>query len=336
MVGRSAAAPPRLLRAVEPLPVASRLKPALLLSLQAFDTAVRLNSFKAAAEALHLTPSAISHRIRNLERALGHALFVRTHRAVEPTPAGRALSAATGRAFAELMRATEPLAGTRANQRLRLNVSPSFASAWLMPRVPAFLAAHPEVELVIESSSLRLDFENDAFHAAVRVGDGHWPGLVAHHLMDLYTMPVGAPAVLRELKLQKPADVARASTIHVTTFPLAWPLWLCQAGAGAVKSRQTVWVDSFEAALQLAEQGQGSRWVSGRCSPRGKPLASCDGRSRKAIRPGRTGWCIVRKSRAVRHCASSDAGCSANSGRTVEWASIPVFAISSHTIGGRT
>lgn len=257
MVGRSAAPPSRLLRAVEPLPAASRLKPALLLSLQAFDTAVRLNSFKAAAEVLHLTPSAISHRIRNLEQALGHALFVRTHRAVEPTPAGRQLSAATGRAFADLMRATEPLAGTRASQRLRLNISTSFASAWLMPRVPAFMTAHPEVELVIESSSLRLDFENDAFHAAVRVGDGQWPGLVAHHLMDLYTTPVCTPAVFRKLRLQKPADVTRAPMIHVSTFPLAWPLWLRQAGAGAVKPSQTVWVDSFEASLQLAEQGAG-------------------------------------------------------------------------------
>jgi DNA-binding transcriptional LysR family regulator len=98
MAVRTAVAP-RLLRAAQPLPAASRLKPTLLLSLQAFDAAVRLGSFKEAAQALHLTPSAISHRIRNLEKAMGGALFVRAHRAVEVTPTGRALARATGRAF---------------------------------------------------------------------------------------------------------------------------------------------------------------------------------------------------------------------------------------------
>ncbi len=257
MAARPAASPPRLLRAARSLPAASRLKPALLLSLQAFDAAVRLNSFKAAAEALHLTPSAVSHRIRNLEKTIGGPLFTRKHRAVHITPAGRALSAATGRAFAELLRASEPLAGAQATSRLRLSVSPLFASAWLIPRVPAFMADHHEIELVIESSLQILDFDNDAVHAGVRVGDGNWPGLLVQHLMDLYATPVAAPALVRRLKLERPADIARAPMIHVASFPLAWSEWLRQAGAGPVKPKQTVWVDSFEAAAQLAERGAG-------------------------------------------------------------------------------
>jgi len=258
MAARPAASPPHLLRAARALPAASRLKPALLLSLQAFDTAARLASFKAAAEALHLTPSAISHRIRNLERAIGGSLFARKHRTVHLTPAGRALAAATGRAFAELQRASEPLAGAQASFRLRLSVSPLFASAWLIPRVPAFMADHPEIELVIESSLQVLDFDNDAVHAGVRVGDGNWPGLTAQRLMDLHATPVAAPAVVKRLKLERPADIVRAPMIHVATFPLAWPEWLRQAGvASSAKPKQTVWVDSFEAALQLAERGAG-------------------------------------------------------------------------------
>src|SRR5216683_4590127 len=210
MAARLAAAPPRFLRAVQPAPAATRLKPALLLSLQAFDAAVRLNSFKAAAEALHLTPSAVSHRIRNLEKTVGGPLFMRKHRAVQITPAGRALAAATGRAFAELLRASEPLAGAQATARLRLSVSPLFASAWLMPRVPAFMADHPEIELAIESSLQILDFDNDAVHAGVRVGDGNWPGLLAQRLMDLHATPVAAPSMAKRLKLERPADIARA------------------------------------------------------------------------------------------------------------------------------
>lgn len=256
MAARTTAVP-RFLKANQPLPAATRLKPALLLALQAFDAAVRLGSFKDAAEALHLTPSAISHRIRNLERAVGSALFVRAHRTVRVTPVGRALAAATGRAFNELVRATAPLAGREANRRLRLSVSPLFATAWLLPRVAAFMARHPGIELVIENSVGPIDLENESFDAAVRVGDGAWPNLVSQHLLDLHAVPVAAPSFAQRLKLRRPTDMARVPMIHVVSFPLAWPLWLERAGAGTAKAKQAVWVDSFEAALQLAERGAG-------------------------------------------------------------------------------
>lgn len=256
MAVRTAVAP-RLLRAAQPLPAASRLKPTLLLSLQAFDAAVRLGSFKEAAQALHLTPSAISHRIRNLEKAMGGALFVRAHRALEVTPTGRALARATGRAFSELVRATSPLVGVEASRRLRLSVSPLFASAWLLPRIADFMARHPDIELVIENSVGPFDLENESFDAAVRAGDGTWPGLVAQHLLDLHAVPVATRELVRRLKLRRPADMVRAPMIHVVSFPHAWPQWLSRAGAGSGKAKQAVWVDSFEAALQLAERGAG-------------------------------------------------------------------------------
>jgi DNA-binding transcriptional LysR family regulator len=239
------------------MPAATRLRPALLLSLQAFDAAVRLGSFKDAADALHITPSAISHRIRNLEKAMGDTLFSRAHRAVEVTETGRQLAMATGRAFGELMRATTPLAGSEASRRLRLSLSSTFVTAWLVPRIGRFVASHPEIELSIENSHRLLDLENEPFEAGVRAGDGNWPGLVSQHLMDLHVTPVAAPAVVRELRLRQPADIARAPMIHVVSFPLAWPMWLRQAGAGAVKAKQAIWVDSFETALQLAESGAG-------------------------------------------------------------------------------
>lgn len=246
-----------MLRAVQPLPAASRLKPALLLSLQAFDAAVRLGSFKEAADALHITPSAISHRIRNLERTMGGALFIRAHRSVQVTETGRTLATATGRAFGELVRATAPLAGGAATRRLRLSVSPLFASAWLIPRIADFMASHADIELVIENSTKLLDLDNELFDAAVRVGNGRWPGLVCHHLMDLHATPVAAPALVQRLRIRRPADVAKAPMIHVVSFPLAWPTWLRETGVGAAKANQAVWVDSFEAALQLAERGAG-------------------------------------------------------------------------------
>jgi DNA-binding transcriptional LysR family regulator len=258
MVSSSTAhGPPRLLRSAEALPAAARLKPTLLLSLQAFDAVARLGSFKRAAHVLHITPSAISHRIRNLEHALDDNLFTRAHRAVHLTAPGKLLAAATGRAFAELVRATAPSTGAQGHRRLRMAVSPFFASHWLIPRVAKFMAAHPDIELVIENSSRPLDFDSEPFEAAVRVGDGNWPGLSATHLIEIRTTPVASAEMVKRLKLKKPADLARAPLIHVTTFPLAWPLWLKQAGVGDIKSKQAISMDTFGAALHAAEQGVG-------------------------------------------------------------------------------
>ncbi len=250
---RAATAP----RAVDRPPAAAELKPATLLSLQAFDAAVRLGSFKAAAAALRLTPSAISHRIGNLERALGKGLFTRSHRAIEATAAGKALAIATGRAFAELSRSATPAGGRDSRRRLRLSVLPFFASDWLIPRIGRFMAAHRDIELVIETSSRHADLDVEAFDAGIRVGDGGWPDLAATPLMELRAVPVATAALRRKAKLRKPADLADVPQIHVTTFPLAWPIWLAGAGIAGLEARQVVWVDSFGAAMQLAEQNAG-------------------------------------------------------------------------------
>ncbi len=267
-----------MLRSAEPLLAVARLKPALLLSLQAFDAVAQLGSFKDAANALHVTPSAISHRIRNLERALNGDLFARAHRAVHLTAPGKALAAVTGRTFADLARATAPVAGAKSHRRLRMAVSPFFASHWLIPRVAKFMTAHPDIELVIEYSSRPLDFANEPFDAAVRVGDGNWPGLTAVHLMEIRTTPVASASIARRFKLRKPADLASAPLIHVTTFPLAWPLWLEQAGVGDTKPKQAIWMDTFGAALQAAEQSVGvalglEPLVSERAGPLRRPFA---------------------------------------------------------------
>jgi DNA-binding transcriptional LysR family regulator len=248
---------PRLLRPARPAPAAAGLKPALLLALQAFEAAMRLGSFKAAATALHLSPSAVSHRIRNLERALGDRLFTRAHRAVRPTRSGVTLAATTGRAFADLLRATAPAESVVGQRRLRLAVAPPFASAWLVPRIGGFMAAHPDVEVAIENLSRPVDLETEPFDAAIRVGDGNFPALTAIHLMEIGTTPVATKALARRLRLRQPADLAAATLIHVSTFPLAWPVWFGGAGVGGMKARHGMWVDSFGAALEAAEHGVG-------------------------------------------------------------------------------
>jgi DNA-binding transcriptional LysR family regulator len=255
--GKSRSASRRLLQAVQPAIAAATLKPSQLLALQAFEVAFRLGSFKTSAQSLNLSPSAVSHRIRNLEQALGVALFVRTHRAVHPTAEARILAAATGRAFAELARVGSPAVGRPGRQRLRLKVVPMFASAWLIPRLAGFMTQYPDIDLAIETSSRNVDFGFEAFDAGISVGDGRFEGLTAHHLARIRTTPVATPSLARRLKLREPKDLRRAALIHVTTFPAAWPLWLEHAGIPNLKPVRTISVDSFVAAIQAAEQGAG-------------------------------------------------------------------------------
>lgn len=243
--------------AAEPKPAVAKLTRGNLLALQAFEAAYRLGSFRAAADALHLTPSAVSHRIRNLERLIGDELFVRANRAVTPTSPGRTLAIATGRAFSDLARglALKDAPGTRT--RLRIAVVPTFQAAWLIPRVEKFMSAHSNIELVIESVSRGIDFDNEPFDAAICGGAGEWPGITAVPLMKIFTTPICTPAMSRQLKLRQPADLRRATLIHVTAYPLAWPVWFDHAGTGDINSQRSIWVDSFGAAQEAAECGVG-------------------------------------------------------------------------------
>jgi DNA-binding transcriptional LysR family regulator len=246
----------RRLRSARSKIAAASLTPVQLLALQAFDVAVRSGSFKATAQALNISASAVSHRIRNLEQTFGTALFVRTHRAIHPTAAGRTLAAATGRAFAELARTGLP-AGSAGRQRLRLKVFPLFASAWLIPRLAEFVAKHPDIDLAIETSSYVVDFDVEAYDAAITVGNGTFTGLDATHLAPLRATPIATPSMVRRLKLREPRDLERAVLIHVTVFPAAWPQWLRRAGIADLEPKRSISVDSFVAAIQAAEQGAG-------------------------------------------------------------------------------
>src|SRR5262245_382244 len=247
----------RLLRAAEPRPAAVHLTPAMLLALQAFDAAYRLGSFRAAAHALHLTPSAISHRIRSTEKVVGERLFARSHRTVSPTRAGRTLAEATGRAFGELARITQVGESHGVRRRLRLAVATTFATSYLIPRVADFMSGHPDIELVIENVAREVDFDNEPYDAAINSGSGDWPELAATELVRIFTTPVCTQKLKQRLRLKEPADLQRASLIYVTTYPLAWPLWLERVGLRELQPVQSLWVDSFSAGVEAAREGAG-------------------------------------------------------------------------------
>jgi len=228
-----------------------------LLALQAFELAARTGSFKAAAQALHITASAVSHRIAGLERTLGAKLFERGPRGVVLAPAGTALAATTGHAFGDLARAlARQSAGSR---RLRVSAVPIFASHWLLPRLGRFLADHPEIELQVEASPRMADMAAGLVDVALRYGEGQWAGVSAERIMDLETVPVAAPSLARRLKLGAPADIVRAPLIRVSPFGASWTDWATAAGLDAARfeRRKGVHVDGMGAAVRAAAHGLG-------------------------------------------------------------------------------
>ena len=218
--------------------------------------AARCGSFKAAAETLHITASAVSHRIAGLERALGERLFERGPRGVELSPRGRQLAANTGRAFGELARAMAHQAG--GGRRLRLSCVPIFASHWLLPRLGAFLAAHPEIELQVEASPRMADMEAGLVDAALRYGDGKWSDLSPERIMDLHMVPVAAPALARRLK-----HLMRAPLIRVSPFGTSWTEWARGAGLDPThfeprpSEAKGLQVDGMGASVRAAAHGLG-------------------------------------------------------------------------------
>jgi LysR family glycine cleavage system transcriptional activator len=126
-----------------------------------------------------------------------------------------------------------------------------------MPRMAAFIAEHPEIELSISPSTRLVDLDSEPVDAVVRSGSGAWPGLVSIPLMPLKTVLLASPSSAGRLALRESADLASAPLIQMTGFPDSWPAWFKAQGLTWAKPAQTIWVEGFEAALLAAERGVG-------------------------------------------------------------------------------
>ncbi|WP_414440084.1 LysR substrate-binding domain-containing protein [Burkholderia sp. 22PA0106] len=173
-----------------------KLTPSMSLLL-AFEASARHQSFTRAAEELALTQSAVSRQVQALEAMLDVTLFVREGKRIAPTDAGRAYMAELGDALARIRDATlRVLASTAPATQLRVATLPTFGAKWLMPRLPRFYQAHPSWQIDLHSRIGPVDFTAMDLDAAIAVGDGRWPELIAHRLHDEELVLVGSPAAL--------------------------------------------------------------------------------------------------------------------------------------------
>jgi len=177
--------------------------------LKGFEAAARLLSFTQAGDELHLTQSAVSRQIKELETQLGVALFARRHRALELTEAGRTLFPAAAQVLQAMRAATDQLRALSARRSLAVTTTNSFAALWLIPRLSRFTRAHPAVDVRIAADTRVQDLERDGLDLAIRHGPASLAGPNALRLFGERVFPVCSPKLLRDAKrpLRRPEDL---------------------------------------------------------------------------------------------------------------------------------
>ncbi len=224
-------------------------------ALPGFIAAARHGNLSRAAESMYLTVSALSHQIKALEERLNRTLFVRGARGIALTEDGRRLFERIAPHYDALEEALRPYAARR-DDVLAVSVTPSMASAWLVPRLGALLATHPELELSVLSDSTLVDFARDThIDAALRIGLGDWPGLHVELLFDEWLLPVASPALIERMGGLPTLEALR-------DWPLLgdpddeWDHWFAQHGLPPVRRFAATFNDS-EAQNRAARDGVG-------------------------------------------------------------------------------
>jgi LysR family glycine cleavage system transcriptional activator len=229
-----------------------------LSALAAFESAARHQNFAHAAEELHLTASAVSHHVRKLESRLGVALFQRHARGVSLTVEGRHLADAASNAIHDIDGAMRDLRSRRDDRHVvRITTLHSFAYTWLIPRLPAFLAAHSDIRLRIDTEIALTRFDDVGPDLGIRHGLGHWPGLTAHHLMDESLFPVAAPSMPGLEDVREASDIAGLPLIGDLSHQ-GWHDWFrCNGLHGVRIDERLVFSDSTDM-LRAAALGMGA------------------------------------------------------------------------------
>jgi len=234
--------------------VTQRLPP--LRAVEAFVLAAEHLSITRAAAVLGLSVPATSRRIRALEADLGVRLFRRLHRALALTEAGATYRDRLAPAFAEIRAASAALRAPPRRRVLRLNLLQSFAASWLVPRLPRFQALHPDLRIELETETAMVDLAaREDIDAAIRLGEGPWPGLAAVRLMTPEMFPVCAPALRR--RLRRLDDLAGFTWLGSRHLPRSWAEWTAAVGRPALRPQSTQDFDNLQLLYEAACGGLG-------------------------------------------------------------------------------
>lgn len=198
-----------------------------LSSLRAFAAFAETGKVTAAGDALNVSHAAISQQMRNLETMLNVQLLDRSGRALMLTEQGQQLADALALGFGAIEGAVRDITNADADRPVHISCTPTLASAWLMPRLADFRAAHPDIDLMINPTPEVVALVPGGIDVALRFGGDDWPGVVSEPLLSSSIVIVAAPSLISDRMITQPSDL--------TAFP-----WLDEVGA----SESTRWLQS--------------------------------------------------------------------------------------------
>ena len=232
--------------------------------LKGFEAAARLLSFTKAGAELHLSQSAGSRQIQELEDQLGVSLFERRHRALELTASGQALYAASAQVLATMRSVTDRLRATRSRRTLSVTTTQAFASLWLIPRLAGFTRKHPELDVRISAETRVLDLERDGLDLAIRHGPATLAGSDAVRLFGERVFPVCSPKLLKGAShpLREPADLRHHVLLQYDDpdgrHPwLHWKTWLEIERLTDLRPAGSLTFSGYEQIIPAAVAGHG-------------------------------------------------------------------------------
>jgi LysR family glycine cleavage system transcriptional activator len=230
---------------------------ALIDGLRAFSLAARQLSFKAAADALFVTPSAISHRIRDLEKHLGQPVFIRKTRAVELTDAGRALLEEIEPLLSGLDAAVDRAAKRARRRVLRVAAPPFLVTDLLIPSLRSFFGMQPRIDLEIVTSASRTTEHAATVDVSILIAAAPPAGQVATRLFSpRFVAATARPVAMVARELGSRVFEKQRRIIYRHRAPL-WTQWFATTGFPPARGASTLHVDTLPAAISAAELGLG-------------------------------------------------------------------------------
>lgn len=226
-------------------------------SLRALESLDRLGSATAVADELNQTQSAVSRQLQALEEQLGVPLLIRQGRRLHLTPEAVDYASEIRIALNRIAQASMKVATNPAGGALNLAILPTFGMRWLVPRLPGFARAHPEVTLNLSTRFQDFSFAVEPFDAAIFFGSGDWPDTQSMLLRREAVIAVSAPGLIEGREIGSPQDLHGLPLLHIATRPDAWRAWFAAHGLDRSPPETGMIYDQFSTITQAALHGLG-------------------------------------------------------------------------------
>ncbi|MCD7058495.1 LysR substrate-binding domain-containing protein [Pelagibacterium xiamenense] len=227
-------------------------------ALRAFAAVHETGSVGAAADALNVTHGAISQHLRGLEDRLQRKLFTRSGNRLVMAPDAAELAAGL---LGHLRAMAADIDSFRRDENiLNITVTPHFAQHWLLPRIGDFAKRHPQIDLRINADAKLHDLAQGDFDAAVRHGDGAWPGLNCERLLESRHIAVAAPSALASVLVETPGDLVKLPWILDEDRDTEMAHWFAAHGV-AHKTHTRITRLPSALTLTAALDGHGVAWL---------------------------------------------------------------------------